>query len=310
MVKPRKRPRPKSRKRKEARPLPPGDEIPDTFSGLPGVLLATGPSLTHEDIEYIRPLHRLGKIAVFGLNDAYKWCDFLDVFYFCDPRWLVCNPEAIDYPHGQIWTQDQKIRGSKEHREKIKRCAGSSGTGINKKPNLIHFGGNSGFQLLNLAWHFGTRQFYLLGYNMGASLKGDGRQHMFGSHPKPLNQTNNYRGFVSSFRAMHISDRRLVTNCTYPSALADCFVQRPLKECFPHDEEIRPVRFKESAPPLLGTTRPSKKAARDAARREASGPQVCRRYGGPDCNGSKLVATTTEPDTRPAYGGRRSNLRD
>ena len=154
--------RPRAQAKVASKPV--ADAVPDSFAGMRGVLLATGPSLTREQVEYIRPLHEAGDIAVFGLNDAYRWCDFLDVFYFCDPRWLTANSDALDYSHGEIWTQDANLRT--QHAGKIKRVAGTSGNGICKQANHIHFGGNSGFQLLNLAWHFGIRDFYLLGYNM------------------------------------------------------------------------------------------------------------------------------------------------
>ena len=101
-------PRPQQRRRPQARSRPRGghirpkgqpiaDEVPRIYEGKTAVLMATGPSLSHEDIEYLRPLHERGEIVVFGLNDCYKWCDYLDIFYFCDPRWLDSNQDAMEY---------------------------------------------------------------------------------------------------------------------------------------------------------------------------------------------------------------------
>ena len=252
---PRRKPvaRPRS---KPARPSPAGDTIPELYSGKIGVLLATGPSLSREDVEYLRPLHARGSVVLFGLNDAYKLCDFLDVLYFCDPRWLASNLDVLDYKHGQLWTQDAKVR--KQHPGKVKRCAGGSGNGICKTPNHIHFGGNSGFQCLNLAWHFGIREFYLLGYNMGQSARGSRPQHFFGQHPKPLNQSDNYKGFVSSFRGINKADRKLITNCTYPTGLVGVFEQKPLREALPHDEKTRHI---PDEPRPVETVRPCEEAA-------------------------------------------------
>ena len=239
-----------------ARPIAVGDKVPELYSGKAGVLLATGPSLSRADVEYLRPLHERGSVVLFGLNDSYKLCDFLDVVYFCDPRWLASNLDVLHYSHGEIWTQDEKVRS--QHANKIKRVSGGSGNGICKTPNHIHFGGNSGFQLINLAWHFGIREFYLLGYNMGESSPGQNPQHFFGHHPKPLNQSNNYKGFVSSFRAIAQADRALITNCTYPTALVGTFVQKPLREALPHNEKIRHV---QDGPEPRSTVEPCKKTA-------------------------------------------------
>jgi hypothetical protein len=285
-----------------------GDVIPASFTGIPGILLATGPSLTRAQIEYIRPLHAAGDVAIFGLNDAYKWCDFLDVFYFCDPRWLDCNPDAIDYSHGEIWTQDEKVRA--KYPGKVKRCAGTSGQGLCKTPNRIHFGGNSGYQLLNLAWHFGIREFYLLGYNM--DVPQGKKQHMFGPHPKPLNTAHNYKSFVSGFRQIAAPDRALVTNCTYPSALIDCFKQQPLDEALPRFEDgtTRHIRITEPKDTTLFAARPSKEAASNAADRGASATEVQRQDRSVDRNRSVLFGTTTRDDSASEETGRRRNLRD
>lgn len=303
MVRPRRKPvvRPRPKKR-PAKPIPIGDEVPETFAGVPGVLLATGPSLNREDIEYIRPLHAAGKIAVFGLNDAYRICDFLDVLYFCDPRWLASNLDVLDYKSGQLWSQDVNVRS--KHAGRIHRVAGSSGSGLSKLKNHIHFGGNSGLQLLNLVWHFGVREFYLLGYNMGKSGRGSKKQHFFGPHPKPLNQSDNYKSFVSAFRAIDKETRAMVTNCTYPTGLDGVFEQMPLKEALPHNEKIRHVRLEEPAQETRSATRPSKAPAkvetvpRNTRRRNLQEPD-----SGDHCDRIIPVAIATRSDPVPTYGG-------
>jgi hypothetical protein len=265
-------------------------------------LLATGPSLNREDIEYIRPLHASGKIAVFGLNDAYRICDFLDVLYFCDPRWLASNLDVLKCGAGQLWTQDVNTRAKYEG--KIKRVAGSSGAGLSKLKNHIHFGGNSGLQLLNLAYHFGIREFYLLGYNMGQSARGAKRQHFFGPHPKPLNQSDNYKSFVGSFRAIDKATRAMVTNCTYPTGLNGVFEQKPLKEALPHDEKIRHVRLEEPAQETRSATRPCEApAAKETLSRNTRRRNLQEPDGDNNCDRTVPVAIATRPDPVPTYGG-------
>lgn len=289
--------------RRPAKPNLAGDEIPARYKGRRGVLLATGPSLTREDIEYLRPLHARGDIVVFGLNDTYKWCDFLDVFYFCDPRWLDCNRDALDYKHGEIWTQDASVHA--KHQGKVKRCMGSSGHGLSHTPNKIHFGGNSGFQLLNLALHFGIEKFYLLGYNM--DVPQGKKQHMFGPHPHGLNQSNNYKGFVSGFTAINAVDRAKVTNCTVPTAL-NCFVKQSLQEALPHDK-TRHVRIKEPAPEIIRPARPCEETpevipiSKTGRRTNLGGDDLCI-----DSDGAEPVAVAIRLHTIRAYGGPSESL--
>jgi hypothetical protein len=198
-------------------------------------MVATGPSLTLAQLEYVRPFVEAGKARIFGCNDVYKWCDFLDVFYFCDPRWYETNnsPETKPLPVGeykceQTWTQDAKAAPKYQ----INRVVGSGGKGLCKDKNKIHFGSNSGFQMINLAYHFGIRRFLLLGYNM--DVPRGMQQHMFGPHPKPLNRAHNYKGFVSAYRGMTPADKAMIINCTFPTAL-DCFVQLALPEALPKE---------------------------------------------------------------------------
>jgi hypothetical protein len=51
----------------------------------------------------------------------------------------------------------------------------------------IHFGGNSGYQAVNLAFLRGARRIVLLGYDMGAGE--DGASHWHGDHPGGLNRS-------------------------------------------------------------------------------------------------------------------------
>ena len=292
----------KSRSRKQiiatrrARPNEKGDPVPEIYSGIPAVLLATGPSLSEEQIEYIRPLHEQKSIAVFGLNDAYKWCDFLDVFYFCDPRWLDCNPDAADYGHGQIWTQDAGV-GKKY--ANINRVKGGSGKGLCRVASEIHFGGNSGFQLLNLAWHFGIRKFYLLGYNMDVP-KGM-KQHMFGPHPKGLNQSNSYKNFVNSYNQITPADKALITNCTYPTALTG-FKQQPLEEALPHDPK-RYVRERVDASKVDRRPEPSEETTGNATDLPVDTPEVQGEHRCPYCDRTFSDAEPTGDGEAFTYGG-------
>lgn len=277
------------------------DIVSPLAGGRRAVLLATGPSLCEEDIEYIRPLHERGEISVLGLGDAYRICDFMDVFYFCDPKWLDLNPKAVEYKSGQTWTQCAKSVAAHPH---MKRIAGGSGAGLCETPNRIHYGGNSGFQLINLAWQMGIREMYLLGYNMGATDTGRSKQHFFGHHPHGLNQNNSYKSFVGSFAGIKAEHRKTIINCTEPSHLSPTvFTFKPLREALPHNEKIRHVHRR----PVDDQEARSRQAAaimqtRPKVRRP---PEHGRKDGGNNRNRTILVGATTRTDPRPTYGGRR-----
>ncbi len=208
------------------------DEVSKIYQGRTAVMLATGPTLFEKHIEQIKPYHDSGQLVVFGCNDAYKMCDFIDVMYACDPKWWMANPESLELKMVK-WSQD--INMSRKRSHGIKFIKGTGGNGICTKSNQIYFGGNSGFQMLNLAWHYGIKHFILLGYTMTVP-KGY-QQHFFGPHPKGLNQsTNSYRSFVGAYQKIQSGIKEKIVNCTPESMLGNCFrnelLEDELKYCF------------------------------------------------------------------------------
>lgn len=260
------------------------DPIPRKYLGEPAVLMASGPSLSKEQIEYIRPLHAAGKIRVFGLNDTYKICDFMDVFYACDPKWWELNPKAVENPCKEKWTQSRP----KAEELGINWVYGSSGQGICLIKNKIHFGSNSGFQLINLAWHYGIRQFFLIGYNMDVP-RGT-QQHFFGVHPKGLNQGNNYRGFAAQYDKIQGDIKNLIINCTEPTMLK-CFRQMPLEKALETERRDRTAHALEEAPDPPAVP----EAPRPA--------RVGRRHRNPGRDRAVIDPASTELTYRPSYGG-------
>ena len=213
-------------KKAGGKPVPKGDTIPCIYPGEAAVLIATGPGLTEEVVETIRPFHEAGKVKVFGCNDAYKLVPFLDVHYACDGGWWNIHKEACfkalpDNCH--VWTQDVRTKGNTH----INLINGSHKTGLClDNPAHIHFGSNSGYQQLNIAYHYGIRKFLLVGYNMQIV---DQKSHFFGDHPMPLAQTSPYKRFVEQYGTIQDEVKEMVINCTENSAL-QCFKKGNLKE--------------------------------------------------------------------------------
>jgi hypothetical protein len=109
------------------------------------------------------------------------------------------------------------------------RGEGSSGLGRRH----IHWGGNSGFQAINLAYLWGARRIVLLGFDMQCGPGGE--SHWFGEHVPVRGIVNrNPKKFDSWIRHLETLGRDLqdagigVYNATRMTALT-CFAQIPIE---------------------------------------------------------------------------------
>jgi hypothetical protein len=186
------------------------------------------PSLTKEDCEKAK-----GKAKVIAVNDNYRLAPWADYLYACDARWWN-HHSPVDFK-GEKWTQCPVEENGlhKEQTELAKRWGltlvpGRHGKGLGS-PH-IHYGANSGYQAINLAYLLGAGQIVLLGYDMQCT---GGKQHWFGDHPEgPMKTASNYSGFVSNFTrlAEDLAAKGVdVVNCTRETALR-CFRQAPLDD--------------------------------------------------------------------------------
>lgn len=98
------------------------------------------------------------------------------------------------------------------------------------RPGEVGWGGNGGFQALNLALQFGARRILLCGFDCSIE-KG---RHFFGSHPSPLD--NPRQAGVDRWLAAFDAQRPVldligaeVINCASHSRLT-AFPRRPLLE--------------------------------------------------------------------------------
>ena len=95
--------------------------------------------------------------------------------YACDLHWwdVYAGELKRDFA-GELWTQDEKA--AKKYG--LHRMPGVSHVGLGRE--MIHFGNNSGYQAINLAYLFGATKIILLGFDMKVE---DGKIHFFGQHP-------------------------------------------------------------------------------------------------------------------------------
>jgi hypothetical protein len=86
---------------------------------------------------------------------------------------------------------------------------------MSRDPAMIHTGGNSGYQAVNLVRHFSPARILLLGYDMRPG-------HWHGKHPRSLSNHSAYGEWIVRFRQLAQEIDVPVFNCTPGSAL-DCF---------------------------------------------------------------------------------------
>lgn len=153
----------------------------------------------------------------FGISDCYRIVPWVDFYYACDHRWW-----DIHYSKVMEWGGSRNGYWCTEHRTKQARpdlhwIKGSGKGGISTDPSLIHYGGNSGFQLINCASLAGIRTMILVGYNM---MVVDKQQHFFGPHPQGLSRSTSYQGFARAFESIDPHKHGLtIINATQPTAL-------------------------------------------------------------------------------------------
>jgi len=93
----------------------------------------------------------------------------------------------------------------------------------------IHWGGNSGYQCINLAYLWGAARIVLLGFDMQRT---GGMSHWFGDHPPGLANGSPYEQWVQRFDKLAADLRQEdveVINATKETALK-CFKRVPI-EC-------------------------------------------------------------------------------
>ena len=147
--------------------------------------------------------------------------------YACDAKWWnASGPPAGAFEGRRYSTNNRKPRihdnkeiAAAEHR--LTLLEGHECDGFCFVPGHIHYGGNSGFQAINLALQFGARKIWLIGFDMH---NGGGKNHFFGEHPASIAATPDYRHYVGAF----VSAARMlpmnveIINATPGSALP-CF---------------------------------------------------------------------------------------
>jgi hypothetical protein len=158
------------------------------------VVLATGQSVTADQVEYVREMHAVGKCGAIAISDMYELAPWADALVSQDPNWWANNPEASEFTGRKF-------------------CGGfHPGTERLEQTSEFHSGPNSGLQGMRVARDvFRASRIVLIGFDMHGT-------HYFGPHPDPLPNTTPER-FLAHMRQFAAWRSGLAINCTPGSAL-------------------------------------------------------------------------------------------
>lgn len=197
--------------------------------------IASGPSLTTEDVNYCR-----GKAdRVIVVNDNYRLAPWADALIAADRRWWIWH-RGVPTFKGLRYATSRSVREvalkGKWREVQILRNAGRDG--IETDPTALRHGLSSGYRAVGLAVHFGAKRIVLLGYDMKRSGTDDTpenhrKEHWFGDHAIPSRSP--YRAFIKCFGTAVEPLRDLGVegiNCSRDTAL-EHFPRMPLREALP-----------------------------------------------------------------------------
>lgn len=181
-----------------AAPVATTARLPVLCAGGTVVCVATGPSLTAEDVAYCR-----GKATVLVVNDAHRLAPWADVLWSSDRYWWAFYRGVPEF--GGLKATIEYTPGRKP--ERVMRlvpdmiCLRHTGhAGIETSPDGVRTGGqSSGGAAVNVAVHLGAKRIVLLGYDCGVP---GPQRHFFGDHPKGLSNRSPYPTWRAAFDRM------------------------------------------------------------------------------------------------------------
>lgn len=184
------------------------------------VCIASGPSLTQKDVDYVR-----GKAFVIVVNDNYLKAPWADVLWGCDLEWWKLQYKERPAKIKSFKGAKYSLRYNKDG---VIKLTDSKHTGLAKRWPNIATGKNGGHQAVNLAYHLGAKKIIVVGYDMQWT---DDKVHWFGKHKKPLKNPGrslmiqwkrNFEGLARALDAEGIE----VINCSRQTAISKKYCKR------------------------------------------------------------------------------------
>lgn len=195
-------------------------EVKPEWKGETVAIIASGPSLTREQVEQVRERCRVIAVNNSGIPTE---CDgvmvpafapWADILYAADTKWwMAYKDRALAFAGRKV-----SIRNTLPYKQ-IYSLKQSEKSVFDPRPTHLVSGGNSGYQALHLAVHLGVKRVILLGFDMRFNGK---RRHWFGSHPPKLNSRPNFPNWIRRFGQLApiLQQKGIeVVNCSPDTAL-------------------------------------------------------------------------------------------
>lgn len=197
-------------------------QIPKLWENETAVIVASGPSLKQWQIDYVKD--KDARLLV--INNNYLLALWADCHYFCDPKWYHWHKDDLE------WDQFKGIRVTMQSVSEIlpfHTVCNAGETGLCKEKDGLATGRNSGYQAVNLAYHFGVKRIILIGYDTKPGPNGE--VHWFGQHPVELaiSEIHKWKSYWDSIADDLDKENIEVINCTLDTAL-DCFQKADIRD--------------------------------------------------------------------------------
>jgi hypothetical protein len=176
------------------------------------VIVASGPSATDVDLR-----SAIGRTRFVAINNSWKLAPWADFLFACDYKWWNWVNGCPEF-QGQKVTTDYRASDNKEWN--VLRLIARLDDDRLQSNGIVGWGGNSGFQALNMVVNFGCKKIILVGFD--ATIKYG--LHWHEPHPDEANPTPNKalrwqrcldNAAATLDRILHVS----VVNCSEKSRL-------------------------------------------------------------------------------------------
>jgi hypothetical protein len=131
-------------------------KVPRDHEGKTIHILGGGPSLRFIDFRSLE-----GRVCI-AINRSFIFAPWADIVYFCDRRWWQLDASELL----QHFTGRYIVTISGVCDPRVKNLRNTGNRGLEASPFGLKFGGNSGYQAINLAVHLGAKNIVLHGYDL------------------------------------------------------------------------------------------------------------------------------------------------
>lgn len=200
------------------------------------VVIASGPSLTKEQVEQI---HKYKKtVCVVAVNDNYKLAPWADYIFAADIKWWSLHYSAVCKTVSettQLRTLDRTTKVFFRRNEFIRKLESNGEfkdvTMLDTNPNELFHGGCSGILAIEFIRTLNNRpkKIILVGFDMQHT---NDKTHWFGDHPKGFINANACERWRTEIESMLPYYKKLgieLVNCSIDTALT-CVRKSKLEE--------------------------------------------------------------------------------